>query len=53
MVHCGHCLRNVVQQGYNPGMNPYQMPMNQFVPGINQHCITQAEVDYRNDMRSL
>lgn len=31
-------------------MHPYQMPMSQFVPGMNQHCITQAEVDYRNDM---
>ncbi len=41
----------------NPMVNPYYLPLGQTiripVSNSNNHCITQAEVDYRNDMRSL
>ncbi|RDW22469.1 hypothetical protein CWR48_01825 [Oceanobacillus arenosus] len=48
----------------NPGVNPYYPPIGQHIsiPILRQrnvnyaqqsHCISQTEVDYRNDMRSL
>src|SRR5690606_6737899 len=46
--------RNIV-----PPCHTYYWPMWQSVPPVNpmpqmpNRCITQAEVDYRNDMRSL
>jgi hypothetical protein len=36
---------------WQPMMVPFGSPMQQMTP--SNHCITQAEVDYRNDNRSL
>lgn len=51
------CIGNI-QWLYNPIPvdNPYAaMPISEamYQPGQSNHCISQAEVDYRNDMRSL
>ncbi|WP_438824343.1 LysM peptidoglycan-binding domain-containing protein [Bacillus sp. JJ1533] len=42
----------------NPGVNPYYLRVGEFIKIPNPHlkkdrCISQAELDYRNDMRSL
>ena len=56
--HCRCCAVNP----YYPSMQqpiPMMNPMQQLVPMVdptqqmNDRCISQAEVDYRNDMRSL
>lgn len=43
-----HCFRN-------GAVHPYLIPFQQRMPVMNfmQRCITQTELDYRNDMRSL
>ncbi|WP_408605276.1 LysM peptidoglycan-binding domain-containing protein [Bacillus timonensis] len=42
----------------NPGINPYYLRVGEFIkvpsnPLKKDRCISQAEVDYRNDLRSL
>ncbi|MEH7225598.1 LysM domain-containing protein [Bacillus sp. JJ1566] len=42
----------------NPGINPYYLRVGEFIKVPNtqlkkDRCISQAELDYRNDMRSL
>jgi len=68
ITHPGVYYQNLIQyynipadrvQAINHMVNPYYLPTWQPVPVVNHmsqmnnHCITQAEVDYRNDMRSL